>query len=269
MLREIELSGGVPLLIPPGNPETVWRALVNEGTEVVFTLPLVASRIGEYLTATQGAPPAGIRLLFCGGDVLSPARQAMLAHMWDAVVLNMFGCSELFGPIAGPGEHGGPLVWRCEPVAVEVINPATLSPCGIGDCGVMVLSTLWPKACPLLRYWTDDIVQLVDNNSAMETFAFEYVGRPPSMLNAASKPVPLRDIDEALLSDGWCTSEWFIRQTPNGVVIEAEMPHRQPAVLRSMREALRYKVDIDVELVPREPGSLPRGMPKFAVFHCQ
>jgi phenylacetate-coenzyme A ligase PaaK-like adenylate-forming protein len=265
MLRQIELSGGVPLLIPPGNPEAVWRSLVDEGIEVVLTLPLVASRIGEYATATHGAPPADVRLLICGGDVLSSARQAMLARMWDAVVLNMFGCSELFGPVAGPGEHGGPLVWRCEPAAVEVINAATLSPCATGERGVMVLSTLWPKASPLLRYWTDDIVQLVDTDSATQTFAFEYIGRPPSMLNVAGKPVPLRDIDEALLSGGWCTSEWSIRQTANEVVIEAEMPQRQPAALRSMREALRDRVDIDVELVPKEPGSLPRAVPKFTV----
>jgi phenylacetate-CoA ligase len=267
MLREIELSGGVPLLIPPGDPGMVCRALVDEGIEVVFTLPLVASRIGEYFAAARGAPPADIRLLFCGGDVLSPARQAMLAHMWDAVVLNMFGCSELFGPIAGPGEHGGSLVWRCEQVAVEVINPSTLSPCAIGDHGVMVLSTLWPKASPLLRYWTDDMVQLIDTDSATGTFAFEYIGRPPSMLNLAGKQIPLRDIDETLLSHGWCTSEWSIRRAPNRVVIEAEMPQRQPAVLRSAREALRDKVDMHVELVPKEPGSLPRDMPKLAASH--
>jgi phenylacetate-coenzyme A ligase PaaK-like adenylate-forming protein len=269
MLRQIELSGGVPLLIPPGDPEAVLGSLVDEGIDIVFTLPLVASRIGEYATATHGAPPAAVRLLICGGDVLSPARQAMLTRMWDAVVLNMFGCSELFGPTAGPGEHGGPLVWRCEPVAVELIDPATLSPCAIGDRGVMVLTTLWPKASPLLRYWTDDVVQLVDNDSAAETFAFDYIGRPPSMLNVAGKPVPLRDIDEALLSGGWCTSEWCVRQTPNAVVIEAEMPQRQPAVLRCVREALRDKVGIDVELVPREPGSLGRAVPKFTVLHRQ
>lgn len=265
MLREIELSGGVPLLIPPGDPETVCRALVDEGIEVVFTLPLVASRIGEYFTVTHGGPPADVRLLFCGGDVLSPARQALLAHMWDAFVLNMFGCSELFGPVAGPGERGGPLVWRCEPVAVEVIDPATLSPCGIGDRGVMVLSTLWPKASPLLRYWTDDIVQLVDTDSATGTFAFEYIGRPPSMLNVASKAIPLRDIDEALLSRGWCTSEWSVRQTPDEVIIEAETRQQQPAVLRSMREALRDVVDLDVELAAKEPGSLPRAVPKLVL----
>jgi phenylacetate-CoA ligase len=265
MLREIKLSGGVPLLIPPRNPEALGRTLVDQGIEVVFTLPLVASRIGEHLTATRGAPPADIRLLFCGGDVLSPARQSMLAHMWDAVVLNMFGCSELFGPIAGPGEHGGPLAWRCEHVAVEVINPATLLPCAIGDRGVIVLSTLWPKASPLLRYWTDDIVQLIDIDSAAGTFAFEYVGRPPSILNFASKQISLRDIDETLLSHGRCTSEWSIHRTPDRVVIEAEMPQREPTVVRSAQEALCENVGIQVELVPKEPGSLPRVMPKLKV----
>lgn len=266
MLRQIEVSGGIALLIPPGEPEAVWRSLIDEGIEVVFTLPLVASRIGEYATAKHGAPPADVRLLICGGDVLSPARQAMLAQMWDTVVLNMFGCSELFGPIAGPSEHGDPLIWRCEPVAVEVIDPTTFSPCAIGDRGVMVLTTLWPKACPLLRYWTDDIVQLVDTGPADGAFAFEYVARPPSMLSVAGTSVPLRDIDEALLSGG-CTSEWRIRQTPNAVVIEAEMVRRQPEMLRSMREALCAMADMPVELVPKEPGSLPRDVPKFTVWH--
>jgi hypothetical protein len=49
------------------------------------------------------------------------------------------------------------------------------------------------------------------------------------------------------------------------VVIEAEMPQRQPAVLRSARDALRDNVDIHVELVPKEPGSLPRTMPKLTI----
>lgn len=266
MRREIELCGGVPSLIQPHDPETVCRALVEDGIEVVFTLPLVASRIGEYFTATRGAPPAGIRLLLCGGDVLSPARQAMLANMWDAFVLNMVGCSELFGPIAGPGEQGGPLVWRCDPVAVEVIDPTTLSPCGIGDRGVIVLSTLWPKASPLLRYWTDDVVELVGTASATGAFAFDFIGRPPSMLDFRSRQVSLRDIDNALLSRGWCTSEWSVRHTSDRVRIEVEMPRRQPALLRSVREMLHEIVGMSVELVPKELGSLPRDMPKFTVL---
>lgn len=269
MLRQIEVNGGVPLLIPPADPETVWRALVDDGIEAVFTLPLVVSRIGEYAAAVHRGPPRDVRLLICGGDVLSPARQELLARTWDAVVLNMFGCSELFGPVAGPSEHGAPLVWRCEPVAVEVINPTTFSACVAGERGVLVVSTLWPKASPLLRYWTDDIVQLVDIDPATETFAFDYVGRPPSMLNVAGRSIPLRDIDEALLCSGWCTSEWSVRQTPNAVVIEAETAQPQPTALRSMREALGEILDLPVELVLREPGSLSRAVPKFAVSHRQ
>jgi phenylacetate-coenzyme A ligase PaaK-like adenylate-forming protein len=269
MLREIELCGGIPCLIEPHDPETVCRKLVEEATEVVFTLPLVASRIGEYFTATRGAVPEDIRLVFCGGDVLSAARQSMLAHMWDAVVLNMFGCSELFGPIAGPGEQGGPLIWRCEPVAVEVIDPTTLAPCGLGQRGVMVLSTLWPKASPLLRYWTDDTVELTDIDFSAETFVFDFIGRPPSILSIAGRQVSLRDIDNALLSCRWCTSEWSIRQTAEEVLIEAEMPRRKPALLRSAREALREIVGVPVDLVPQQPGSLPRSIPKFTILKEQ
>lgn len=265
MLREIEICGGIPYLIEPQHPELVSCALVDEEIEVVFTLPLVASRIGEYFTATRGSARPRIRLLFCGGDVLSPARQVMLANSWEAVVLNMFGCSELFGPVAGPGAQGAPLTWRCGSVAVEVIDPVTRSACGIGECGVMVVTTLWPKASPLLRYWTDDVVQVIETEHPAETFVFDFVGRPPSMLYIADRQVPLRDVDNALLSGGWCPSEWSVRQTTAGVCIQAEMARREPAVLHNAREMLREIIGVPVELVPHQPGSLPRTIPKFTV----
>lgn len=264
MCRQIEVNGGTPHLITSTDPETVSRTLVDEGIEAVFTLPLVASRIGEYFRMTRGAPPSKVRLVFCGGDVLSAARQAMLAQMWDALVINMFGCSELFGPVAGPGGQDGLLFWRCDRVAVEVLDPVTLTHCGVGQRGVVVLSTLWPKASPLLRYWTDDVVELVDGGSAAATFAFEYIGRPPSMLHVANKKVPLRDIDDALLSGGWCTSEWSIQQAPDRIRVEAETTMPQDVALGGMREVLHELVGGPVELVPWEPGSLPRKSPKFA-----
>lgn len=268
MCREITVSGGIPHLIPPTDPESVCRTLVEEGIEALFSLPLVASRIGEYFRATRGAPPSDIRLLFCGGDVLSPARHALLADVWDALVFNLFGCSELFGPVAVPSAQGGPLVWRCEPVAVEVLDPVTLGYCGAGQRGVMVLSTLWPKASPLLRYWTDDVVQIIDAGSVTGTFVFEYVGRPPSMLKLASNEVPLRDIDNALLSGGWCTSEWSIRQAPDQIFIEVEMPRRHHAALRSVQEVLHHVIGAPIEVVCQEPGTLPRATPKFTVRHA-
>ncbi|MGH3968635.1 MAG: phenylacetate--CoA ligase family protein [Mycobacterium sp.] len=258
MRREIAVNGGIPHLITSTDPEAVCRAL-EEGIEVVFSLPLIAARIGEYWHATRGAPPADIRMVFCGGDVLSPARQALLAAMWDALVFNMFGCSELFGPVAGPGSHGGSLVWRCEPVAVEVLDPATLAPCGPGETGVIVLSTLWSKASPLLRYWTDDLIRLTDDPAT--PFAFDYIGRPPSMLIVAGKQIPLRDIDDALLSDGCCTSEWAVHQEPDRILFEVEMPRGQDAA----RKLLGEIIGAPVELVPAKPGTLPRTSPKFAV----
>ena len=266
MRRQIEVNGGTPHLITSTDPELISRTLEAEGIEVVLALPLVVSRIGEYFRRTRGAPPSKVGVIICGGDVLSAARQAMLAQLWDALVFNMFGCSELFGPAAGPGGHDGLLFWRCEQVAVEVVDPVTLTHCGLGERGVVVLSTLWPKASPLLRYWTDDVVQLVDVGSAPTPFAFEYIGRPPSMLDVADRKVPLRDIDSALLSGGWCTSEWSIRQAPDEIRIDVETTMRKDVALGGMREVLHELVGVPLELVPREPGSLPRTSPKFAVL---
>lgn len=265
MRRQIELSGGTAVLVEPSHPESVCRTLVSEGIEAVFTLPLVASRIAEYSSTLRPGTLGGVRLLFCGGDLLSPARQAMLAHSWEALVINMFGCSELFGPVAGPSGQGQYLTWRCQKVAVEVIDPVTLQPCGEGQRGVMVLTSLWPKASPLLRYWTDDIVTVVDTDDSADCFVFDFVGRPPSMLTFSNRQVPLRDIDDALLSGGWCASEWSVRRTATGLRIEIEMPRRDSAALHVVHELLHEVVGAPVELVPHELGSLPREAPKLTV----
>jgi phenylacetate-coenzyme A ligase PaaK-like adenylate-forming protein len=265
MCREIQVSGGVPRLIPPDDPETLCGKIIDEQIDVLFTLPLVASRLGTYFHATRGGTPAAIRLLFCGGDVLSPARQAMLAAMWDARVINLFGCSELFGPIAGPSEHGSPLAWRCGPVAVEVVDPCTLATCGIGERGVMVLTTLWPKASPLLRYWTDDIVEVTATASATKSFGFQYVGRPPSILDTGRRQIALRDIDDALLATGRCGSEWVVGQTRDKVHVEAEMLDRSSDAVAHVRELLSEMTGVPIEFVPAKPGSLMRVGPKFSV----
>lgn len=265
MCRQIELSGGAPVMVRPGDPEAMCRTLSEDGIAAVFTLPLVASRLGEYFHGARGGTPPDIRFVFCGGDVLSPARQDMLAQIWSARVFNMFGCSELFGPLAGPSEHGAPLVWRCAPVAIEVLDQSSLAACGAGERGVVVLTTLWPKASPLLRYWTDDIVDVVETASVTGTFAFHYVGRPPSMLNIGSAQVALRDIDDILLGSGLCSSEWSIRQAAGDISIAAEMPSRSIDAVKRVAKALDELIGAPVEFVPKEPGSLPRRSPKFTV----
>jgi phenylacetate-coenzyme A ligase PaaK-like adenylate-forming protein len=265
MLREIELSGGVPWLVEPGEPERVWRTLIDQGIEVVFTLPLVASRLIEYFHATRRGSPAGVSVVFCAGDVLSPARQSTLAAMWEARVLNMYGCSELFGPLAGPGEGGHPLVWSCDPVGVEVINPASMSPCGVGERGVLVVTTLWPKARPLQRYWTDDTIEVTHTVGVDGVFGFHFIGRPSSVLKTHSGQVAMRDIDDLLLGSGVCGLEWSVRQTPEGWCVRSEMPTRTAGAVSQLTEALTETLGGPVEFVPQEPWSLPRATPKFGV----
>jgi phenylacetate-coenzyme A ligase PaaK-like adenylate-forming protein len=266
MLREIEMSGGAAILVEPADPERIWRTLIDSGVEVVFTLPLVASRLAEYFQATRHHAPAGIQLVFCAGDVLSPARQSMLTTIWEARVLNMFGCSELFGPLAGPGEEGGPLVWRCEPVAVEVIDPESMSSSRVGQRGVLVITTLWPKARPLQRYWTDDIVEVTQTGPVDGVFGFHYIGRPPSMLQTPVGRVPLRDIDNMLLHSGWCGSEWSVRESVQGLCVRAEMLTPTAGAVRQLTDALADMLGQPVEFDPAEIGLLPRTAPKFRVY---
>jgi phenylacetate-coenzyme A ligase PaaK-like adenylate-forming protein len=130
---------------------------------------------------------------------------------------------------------------------------------------VLVVTTLWPKARPLRRYWTDDTVEVAQTATGERVFAFHYVGRPASMLQTNRGQVALRDIDTVLLGGGLCGQEWSVRQSAEGVCVHAEMLTRSSAALRQLKEALAETIDGPVELIATGPGSLPRATPKFRV----
>ena len=150
-------------------------------------------------------------------------------------------------------------------IAIEG-NPASMSPCGVGERGVLVLTTLWPKATPLQRYWRDDVVAVVQTASGGAVFRFDYIGRPLSMLQTYCGQIALSDIDDLLLGSGWCGPEWSVRHSPDGVCVEAEMLTRAAGAVRNLADALVEIVGGTVELIPKGPGSLPRATPEFRVI---
>jgi phenylacetate-CoA ligase len=71
--------------------------------------------------------------------------------------MDVYGSLE-FQPIAWECRDGGRLHFCEDQVYAEVLHPDTLEPVAEGQEGVLVLSHLDREACPLLRWWTGDIV---------------------------------------------------------------------------------------------------------------
>ncbi|MQA03287.1 MAG: AMP-binding protein [Streptosporangiales bacterium] len=151
-------------VIPAGSGDTDRQldTIVRYGTTSVtgtpsFVLHLadVAARNGRSLRDTA------VRHIQVGGEPGGglPATRAAIEQQWGARCYDGYGSLE-FQPIA----------WECEEQAgahlaedftyAEVLDPDSLEPVPDGSPGVLVLTHPDKQACPLVRWWTGDVVVL-------------------------------------------------------------------------------------------------------------
>ena len=150
------------LTIPSGSRDStrLVHALKEYGVNVMSGTPSFLLHLSE-IAETEGISLSDLKLhtLCLGGEpgASIPATRAKLAELWHARPMDVYGSLE-FQPIAWECRDGGRLHFCEDQVYAEVLHPDTLEPVAAGQEGVLVLSHLDREACPLLRWWTGDIV---------------------------------------------------------------------------------------------------------------
>jgi phenylacetate-CoA ligase len=100
-------------------------------------------------------PDVSPRLIFSGGEMLTPSMRMRLAEGFGARVFNIYGCHE-FNLIAWECAHMGQLHLCDDNVIVEVLRDGR--PVGPGEPGEIVVTGLHLYASPKIRYALDDTV---------------------------------------------------------------------------------------------------------------
>jgi phenylacetate-coenzyme A ligase PaaK-like adenylate-forming protein len=116
-------------------------------------------------------------LVLFGGHV-SVAQKLLLGGLWNAGIRDVYSLTEIVGGATECG-LGGP--WVFDPhVIPEVVHPRTLEPVTEG-VGVLLLTGLYPfmQQMPLVRYCTNDLVEIVDAGAGDAELQVRYVGRLP------------------------------------------------------------------------------------------
>lgn len=124
-----------------------------------------------------------VRTVVLFGGHVTPARKRLLGRLWGAGVQDQYSLTEVFGGATECG-IGGP--WVFDPhVIPEVVHPDTLEPVAEG-VGVLLLTGLYPfmQQMPLVRYCTNDLVEIVDADGPAGLRA-RYVGRVPRSVLAS------------------------------------------------------------------------------------
>ncbi|KAA9157617.1 phenylacetate--CoA ligase [Amycolatopsis acidicola] len=151
-------------VIPGGSGDTERQidTIFRYGTTAVGGTPSFLLHLADRARAL-GRPlnESGVRHVMTGGEPggAVPATRELIEREWGARCFDGYGCLE-FQPIA----------WECEAQAgghlnedfvhAEVVDPVTHAPVPDGAEGVLVLTHLDKQACPLVRWWTGDVVAL-------------------------------------------------------------------------------------------------------------
>lgn len=147
-----------------------------------------------------------VRMLLPGGSFLSEARRALLENLWGANCYNMYGMSEVFGPLAGEcrlqnGQH-----YPNDLLFIELVDPETQEPVAEGEMGVAVYTTLWAKGMPLIRYWTDDYMRVDSTPCACGSSMprLFYCGRQADCIHLENGTILFpKDLEELIVPHGY------------------------------------------------------------------
>ncbi|MFL5385021.1 MAG: phenylacetate--CoA ligase family protein [Longimicrobiaceae bacterium] len=270
MLQQFHAAGVgvVPVGVRP--PDELLNALAAFPVSIVVTLPVVATRLFEFLQLRGSAEAERPRLrqVQCGGDFLSEARRARIEACWGAECVNLFGISELFGPIAGECEARAGMHLLADCVYCEVVDPATGEAVPDGETGVAVYTTLWSKGAPLLRYWSDDFVRLETTPCACGRASprLHFEGRGADMLPLPERRVFAKRLEERVLVSPNVGSEYRLElmdgaHRPSARLVVEETPFGAPPI-HELGDAVGDYIGMRPSIVALPPGSLPRDVPK-------
>ncbi|HFE44617.1 MAG TPA: hypothetical protein ENJ18_03860 [Nannocystis exedens] len=142
-----------------------------------------AHRIYTSWLEQRGIDPSvfGVRSLVGYGSIQSGPWRRRLQRTWNATYEDLYGLSEVKHssaatcPVCGAYHFTGPII-------AEIVDPETRRPKDRGF-GVLVLTEVYPYAeiQVLLRYWTDDIVEIA-KPCMLADLGFYFRGRRPASL---------------------------------------------------------------------------------------
>jgi phenylacetate-CoA ligase len=150
------------LVIPAssGDTERQIETIFHFGSKCVIGTPSfmahmaeAAEKLGRDLTKSN------VQMVCVGGEpgASIPGTRERIERQWGAKMFDCYGALEC-QPIGwDTSAQMGPVLAE-DFIYVEILHPDTCEPVADGERGVLVLTHLDKQACPLVRWWTGDIV---------------------------------------------------------------------------------------------------------------
>ena len=150
------------LVIPAssGDTERQIETIFQYGTHCVIGTPSFMAHVAEAAEKMgRDLRQSQVKMVCVGGEpgASIPGTREKLQNQWGAPMFDCYGALEC-QPIGwDTAAQIGPTLAE-DFIYVEIVHPETHEPVADGERGVLVLTHLDKEACPLVRWWTGDMV---------------------------------------------------------------------------------------------------------------
>ena len=223
MMWQFTTMGAGYVNCPIPSPENIVDTISKVPVTIVATRPSIATNIVYNPVIKKIAHESKVNKLLMGGGFLSSERRKILVDAWGAECYNMFGMSEMFGPMAGECKQKNGLHYLDEYLMIEIIDPKTHMPVSDGKIGVAVYTTLWDKGFPLLRYWTDDLMYITHEKCecGRDLPRLFYLGRLNDSFEIGNSYVFPENVENILFKYG-NIGEYIVEKESNRYLVKTE-----------------------------------------------
>lgn len=212
-LEEYEYS-----IIPTssGNTEKQLFYMKNLGTTVLITSPSYAMHMCEVAKEIGiDVKKLNVRIIKVGSELLTEEMRKKLRKAWgkNVVISQDYGMTETMGPgIGSECKNCNGLHIYEDNYIYELVDPNTKKPAK-GNTGELVISTLHNECFPLIRYATNDIVELEFKKCSCgktSTRIKKIIGRCDDMIKVKGVKVYLSQVEDFILSHDYCSSNYEV-----------------------------------------------------------
>ncbi|MEO3746335.1 AMP-binding protein [Plantactinospora sp. B5E13] len=235
----------------------VIRVLHDLGVTLTWSMPtetLLWAAAARAAGHRPGTDFPALRALFVGGEPLSAARRARISELWGVPVIEEYGSTET-GSLAGECPNGRMHLWADRAV-FEVYDPTT-GEVGTSGRGQLVVTPLYRRAMPLLRYNLEDEVEVSDApcECGWVLPTVRVLGRSAFGYPVGDARVTQQRVEELVygLPIEYEVLFWRARAETDRLRVEIEAPDEHRSAARSALTAAaeaEYGVPVEVTAVP-------------------
>lgn len=269
------------LVIPgsSGDTERQIETIFQYGTNCVIGTPSFMAHVAEAAEKMgRDLSKSKVKMVCVGGEpgASIPGTREKLQSQWGAPMFDCYGALEC-QPIGwDTAAQLGPTLAE-DFIYVEIVHPETHEPVADGERGVLVLTHLDKQACPLVRWWTGDMVvrdsSVAPDGRTHARLSGGVLGRADDMLIVRGVNLFPTAVEDIVRGFPGLTNEYVLViddsvKDPKtkfliGVRLKVEREHGAPAdVGERLSQRLREKLQVRFHVEVLEPGTLPRTVHK-------